>query len=231
MNSQFFSETFDLRFGMEIPGWSNARADQVRKIIERNLPYDIALNSIIKTAPVENNVAPSPPIQVSPVEIEPKQKSLSINDATELAASQTDSVSASIGEYDFTKWPIETIALLVSYPKELPLSVRAINCLYSSGAKYFGEIVLEKREELYRIQNLGHKTAREISELISEFGLSFQMHIPGWSREKADSVREFIVSRLPPNAAITNLISKGSGTKIELLSRPKKRSHQEKSNL
>ena len=44
------------------------------------------------------------------------------------------------------------------------------------------------------------------------------MTIPEWSIEKASEIRQFIVSRLPKNVAITNLIAEGAASEIKLVS-------------
>src|SRR5262245_55382610 len=149
-----FLGNFDLKFGMEIPGWSKVRADQVRKIIDGNLHNDVALNSLIKLPPTtEPSVAETAPDVGSPPVGEVGAVGRPVD------ADEVDMVTQ---QWDFSQWPIETLALLVSYPKELPLSVRAINCLYNTGHKFFGEVLFLKEADLYRVQNLGRKTVKEI---------------------------------------------------------------------
>jgi DNA-directed RNA polymerase alpha subunit len=95
--------------------------------------------------------------------------------------------------------------------------VRATNCLYRTDYKFFGEVLLHKEADLYRIPNFGRKSGKEISDLVHEFGLRFEMSIPGWSIEKAIEVRQFISSQLPANVALTNLIRKGATSELKFV--------------
>jgi len=235
-----FLESFDLRLGMGIPGWSKIRADKIRKIFDSHLPNDVALNTLIKTFPTTSAKSALTSPQAEPARIDettavdvsaaptigakteitsPKAEPACIDETTavDVSANTVDELKIKASPQDFTKWPLETLALLVAYPKELPLSVRATNCLYRTEHKFFGEVILRKEADLYQIPNFGRKTAKEISDFIHEFGLQFEMEIPGWSIEKATALRQFIASHLPLNVAITNLIRKDAASEITII--------------
>jgi DNA-directed RNA polymerase alpha subunit len=204
-------ESFDLRFGMQIPGWSKIRADYIRNIFESKLPNDVAFNRLIKTPPPEDAKTGNATLEAEPPRVDEVA-------GVVVSAGVAEDTTVNPSEEDFTKWPIETLALLVAHPGELPLSVRATNCVYRTDHKFFGEVILGKEADLYQIPNFGKKSAKEISDLIHEFGLQFEMTIPGWSLEKAIEIRQDIIARLPTNAALTNLISKGAASEIRLVS-------------
>ena len=206
-----FMQSFDLRLGMELPGWSKIRADYVRNLFDTHLPDNVAFNGLIKKFLKAEALTEA---EASETEPPPTDETV----AVVVPEGIVEEEKIPSGEPDFTSWPLETLALLVAFPNELPLSVRATNCLYSTDYKFFGEVVLNKEADLYRIPNLGQKSGKEISDLIHEFGLHFEMNIPGWSREKGVEVRQFIASHLPPNVALTNLIRKGAASETNFIS-------------
>jgi DNA-directed RNA polymerase alpha subunit len=205
-----FLGCFDLSFGMEIPGWSAVRANEVRKILDARLPEDVAINALIKKS-YANEISAQRLSKVVGEDsivtnfnrgkpVEPPQK------VPELARDVAIPVHSA--EQNFTNWSIGIIALLVARPKELPLSVRATNALFNHA--FFGEVISLSEADLLRAQNLGKKTASEISEFVASFGLRLGMTIPGWSSERASEARDEILARLPKSVALTNLIDPNS---------------------
>ena len=119
-----FMESFDLRLGMELPGWSKIRADHVRNIFDSHLPNDVAFNGLIKRFLTAGAHTEGDAPKVDPA---PTEETADVV----VTAGVGDEERIESSEQDFTNWPLETLALLVAYPNELPLSVRATNCLYN----------------------------------------------------------------------------------------------------
>jgi len=65
---------------------------------------------------------------------------------------------------------------------ELELSVRSGNCLREARIKTIGELVTKTEQEMLQYRNFGKKSLQEITEIITEMGLSLGMEIP---KEKA----------------------------------------------
>ncbi|PCI73715.1 DNA-directed RNA polymerase subunit alpha [Candidatus Dependentiae bacterium] len=60
---------------------------------------------------------------------------------------------------------------------ELEFSVRAHNCLLSSGVKRIIDLVNLSDDELLKIKNLGRKSLREVKEILAAFNLRLGMNI------------------------------------------------------
>ena len=54
------------------------------------------------------------------------------------------------------------------------LSVRLLNCLYSSNIRYITDLCNYTRSEIYSIKKFGRKTQWELDELMKEFGVEFK---------------------------------------------------------
>lgn len=54
------------------------------------------------------------------------------------------------------------------------MSNRLHNCLYLAGKKTIGDVVATPLSELYRIENFGRKTARELSDIVKSYGLELR---------------------------------------------------------
>lgn len=67
--------------------------------------------------------------------------------------------------------------LLLKPIDELELSVRAHNCLISSGIKRVLDLVNLSEDEGLRIKNFGRKSLNEVKDSLKSFGLSFGMNI------------------------------------------------------
>lgn len=200
---------FDLRFGMELPGWEPGRAQSVRQLlntrltrenaltnlIEKNYANELSVRALNNAIKPESNITNSAARALADIHAESPQTT----NARPIAAA-----SAEDNPNDFSGWPKETVALLVAHANELPLSVRAINAL--SRFPYFGDVVQLPEDEALSIQNLGRKTVGEIRDFIATFFLVPGQAIPGWSSAKAEQVRRGILSQLPPHGVITNLI-------------------------
>ncbi|MFH0700974.1 MAG: DNA-directed RNA polymerase subunit alpha C-terminal domain-containing protein [Candidatus Woesearchaeota archaeon] len=60
---------------------------------------------------------------------------------------------------------------------DLDISVRAYNCLQNAGVGVIAELVQKTDSEMLHIRNLGHKTLKEIKDVLSDIGLSLGMRI------------------------------------------------------
>ncbi|MCF6155970.1 MAG: DNA-directed RNA polymerase subunit alpha [Candidatus Brocadia sp.] len=60
---------------------------------------------------------------------------------------------------------------------ELDLSVRASNCLETSGIATVGDLVAKTEEQLLRIKNFGKTTLKEVKTKLSQLSLSIGMHV------------------------------------------------------
>lgn len=62
---------------------------------------------------------------------------------------------------------------LMSKVRDYGLSVRAYNCLRYADIETFADLVQYRREEIFRLRNLGRKSLREIDNMLERAGLSF----------------------------------------------------------
>lgn len=61
-----------------------------------------------------------------------------------------------------------------TYPIEnLDLSVRCYQLLKNAGIKYLNELSIIKRSEMTKFRNFGHKSLREVEDVMNSKGLSF----------------------------------------------------------
>ena len=60
---------------------------------------------------------------------------------------------------------------------ELELSVRSANCLREARIKTIGDLVKRSEPEMLKYRNFGKKSLTEISEILTEMGLSLGMNI------------------------------------------------------
>jgi DNA-directed RNA polymerase subunit alpha len=69
------------------------------------------------------------------------------------------------------------VELFLRSINELEFSVRAHNCLISSGIKRVIDLVNLTEDDLLKIKNFGRKSLREVNEILGAFGLSLGMNI------------------------------------------------------
>jgi DNA-directed RNA polymerase subunit alpha len=67
--------------------------------------------------------------------------------------------------------------LLEKSVEELELSVRSANCLRAADIKTIGELVQKPESAMLKYRNFGRKSLKEISDILTEMGLSFGMDI------------------------------------------------------
>ena len=76
--------------------------------------------------------------------------------------------------------------------KDLDLGVRCLNCLQNEGITYVGDLIQKKENDLMRTPNFGRKSLRDIHEVLTKFGLSLGMEVPGWNSDLVERhLREF----------------------------------------
>lgn len=68
---------------------------------------------------------------------------------------------------------------------DLELSVRAHNCLVSSGVKRVIDLVNMSDEDILKIKNFGRKSLKEVKEVLNAFGLRFGMNVKELDLKKA----------------------------------------------
>lgn len=68
---------------------------------------------------------------------------------------------------------------------DLELSVRAHNCLVSSGIKRVIDLVNMSDEDTLKIKNFGRKSLKEVKEVLNAFGLRFGMNVRELDLKKA----------------------------------------------
>ncbi len=93
-----------------------------------------------------------------------------------------DTVSEIITEGSTQGVPVD---LFLKSIDDLELSVRAHNCLVSSGIRRVIDLVNMNDEDILKIKNFGRKSLKEVKEVLSAFGLRFGMNIKELDLKKA----------------------------------------------
>lgn len=70
-----------------------------------------------------------------------------------------------------------SVDLFLKSIDDLELSVRAHNCLVSSGVKRVIDLVNMSDEDILKIKNFGRKSLKEVKEVLNAFGLRFGMNV------------------------------------------------------
>jgi len=63
---------------------------------------------------------------------------------------------------------------------ELELSVRSQNCLQNANITLIGELVQKTEQDMLKTKNFGHKSLKEIKEILIGMGLNLGMKIDNW---------------------------------------------------
>lgn len=74
--------------------------------------------------------------------------------------------------------------LLKSKLSDMPLSVRALNCLKSAEVETLGELVGFNKNDLLKFRNFGRKSLTELDNLLESMNLSFGMDISKYKLDK-----------------------------------------------
>jgi DNA-directed RNA polymerase subunit alpha len=78
-----------------------------------------------------------------------------------------------------------SVDLFLKSIDDLELSVRAHNCLVSSGVKRVIDLVNMSDEDILKIKNFGRKSLKEVKEVLNAFGLRFGMNVRELDLKKA----------------------------------------------
>lgn len=78
-----------------------------------------------------------------------------------------------------------SVDLFLKSIDDLELSVRAHNCLISSGVKRVIDLVNMSDDDILKIKNFGRKSLKEVKEVLSAFGLRFGMNVRELDLKKA----------------------------------------------
>jgi len=78
-----------------------------------------------------------------------------------------------------------SVDLFLKSIDDLELSVRAHNCLVSSGVKRVIDLVNMTDDDILKIKNFGRKSLKEVKEVLGAFGLRFGMNIKEIDLKKA----------------------------------------------
>ena len=73
---------------------------------------------------------------------------------------------------------------------ELELSVRSMNCLKNDNIVYIGDLVRRSENDMLKTPNFGRKSLNEIKEILTKFGLTLGMNIPGWPPESIEELSQ-----------------------------------------
>ncbi|MBA3751972.1 DNA-directed RNA polymerase subunit alpha [Candidatus Dependentiae bacterium] len=103
------------------------------------------------------------------------------NEISPVLDDQPAEEEVSVEESTLKGVPLE---LLLKPIDELELSVRAHNCLISSGIKRVIDLVNLSEDEGLKIKNFGRKSLNEVKDAMKSFGLSFGMNIKESSIKK-----------------------------------------------
>jgi DNA-directed RNA polymerase subunit alpha len=78
-----------------------------------------------------------------------------------------------------------SVDLFLKSIDDLELSVRAHNCLVSSGVKRVIDLVNMSDDDILKIKNFGRKSLKEVKEVLNAFGLRFGMNVKEIDLKKA----------------------------------------------
>lgn len=113
----------------------------------------------------------------------------------------------------------------------LDLSVRSMNCLKNENIIYIGDLVKYTESDLSRTPNFGHKSLKEIIELLSSMELALGMEIAEWPPENIEELSRsvnngqynlilsppVVEEELDKETIVTNYTEMGLFKKVELL--------------
>lgn len=103
----------------------------------------------------------------------------------------------------------EKCRLFATKVVDLPISVRAINCLKAGrterhfsftekttftvvvpACETLGDVCKLKKSDVLKLRNMGKKTLREITDYLSSVGLTFEMDVDAYYRKKVNDLKE-----------------------------------------
>lgn len=75
--------------------------------------------------------------------------------------------------------------LLLKSVEEMELSVRSANCLRAANIKSIGDLVQKPESTMLKFRNFGRKSLKEISDILSGYGLQFGMDVTPYLGKQA----------------------------------------------
>ena len=133
----------------------------------------------------------------------------------------TDNINESLNQRIFEKKKIkekinlESVLELIKEFDETTLSLRSKNALRNLGCYYIGDILFLKKEDLYRVINLGYKSILEIEEYINSLNFKFEEEIEPWSKDIILNLREKLHNKVSTETK-EELFKKDQFLEIEL---------------
>ena len=133
---------------------------------------------------------------VSIIEIKEKLAEKNLELGMNLPNWPPDNINESLNQRSFEKKKVkekinlESVLELIKEFDETILSLRSKNALRNLGCYYIGDILFLKKEDLYKVNNLGYKSILEIEEYINSLNFKFEEEIEPWSKNIILNLRE-----------------------------------------
>ena len=158
---------------------------------------------------------------VSIIEIKEKLAEKNLELGMNLPNWPHDNINESLNQRSFEKKKIkekinlESVLELIREFDETTLSLRSKNALRNLGCNYIGDILFLKKEDLYKINNLGSKSILEIEKYINSLNFKFEEEIAPWSKNIILNLREKLHNKVSTETK-EELFKKDQFLEIEL---------------
>jgi len=158
---------------------------------------------------------------VSIIEIKEKLAEKNLELGMNLPNWPPDNINESLNQKSFEKKKIkekinlESVLELIKEFDETTLSLRSKNALRNLGCYYIGDILFLKKEDLYKVNNLGYKSILEIEEYINSLNFKFEEEIEPWSKDIILNLREKLHNKVSTETK-EELFKKDQFLEIEL---------------
>ena len=158
---------------------------------------------------------------VSIIEIKEKLAERNLELGMNLPNWPPDNINESLNQRSFEKKKIkekinlESVLELIKEFDETTLSLRSKNALRNLGCYYIGDILFLKKEDLYKVNNLGYKSILEIEEYINSLNFKFEEEIEPWSKDIILNLREKLHNKVSTETK-EELFKKDQFLEIEL---------------
>ena len=158
---------------------------------------------------------------VSIIEIKEKLAEKNLELGMKLPNWPPDNINESLNQRSSEKKKIkekinlESVLELIKEFDEKTLSLRSKNALRNLGCYYIGDILFLKKEDLYKVNNLGYKSILEIEEYINSLNFKFEEEIEPWSKNIILNLREKLHNKVSTETK-EELFKKDQFLEIEL---------------
>ena len=158
---------------------------------------------------------------VSIIEIKEKLAEKNLELGMNLPNWPPDNINESLNQRSFEKKKVkekiilESVLELIKEFDETTLSLRSKNALRNLGCYYIGDILFLKKEDLYKVNNLGYKSILEIEEYINSLNFKFEEEIEPWSKDIILNLREKLHNKISTETK-EELFKKDQFLEIEL---------------